>query len=102
MGECEGMTPGGSGLSARDAGLLQIEGQWWRFPGAKEAAIREQLGMSEPAYYARLDRLIDQPAAAQEAPLLVARLRRRRALKRRRRAAGNASHVGAGSSSAVR
>lgn len=102
MGEYEDVTLGDSGLSARDSGVLRIEGQWWRFPGAKEAAIREQLGMSEPAYYARLDKLIDLSAAAQEAPLLVARLRRRRALKRRRRAAGNASHVGAGSSSAVR
>ncbi|MCS4490224.1 DUF3263 domain-containing protein [Corynebacterium sp. ES2794-CONJ1] len=58
--------------------LLAFEQQAPRSLGAKEEAIRKQLGMSPIRYYQLLNKIIDQPAMMQEYPLLTARLRRLR------------------------
>jgi hypothetical protein len=42
------VTPGNDSavtLPARDREMLAFERQWWRYAGAKEAAIREKFGM---------------------------------------------------------
>lgn len=65
-------------LSARDRGILALEGRTFRYVGAKERAIREELGMSKVAYYVRLNALLDEPAALRAAPAVVNRLRGRR------------------------
>ncbi|HET8666280.1 MAG TPA: DUF3263 domain-containing protein [Nocardioides sp.] len=57
---------------------LDLEASWWRYAGTKEAAIRAELGEEPSAYYRRLSRLIDDPAALRHAPVLVRRLRRQR------------------------
>jgi hypothetical protein len=72
-------------LPAREREMLAFERQWWRFAGAKEAAIRQQFGMSATRYYQVLNALVDRPEALAVDPLLVRRLRRMRAARQRQR-----------------
>lgn len=71
-------------LSESDRSILDFEGSWWHYPGPKDRAIREYLGLSATRYYQVLRRLLDDPAAEREAPLTVHRLRRVREQARRR------------------
>lgn len=63
-------------LSDADRATLDLEAQFWKYAGAKEAAIVAELGVTPVRYYQRLARLLDDPAAVAYAPMLVARLRR--------------------------
>ena len=72
-------------LSDRDRAILALEARPWRAPGAKEAAVREQLGIAPVRYYQLLNGLLDRPAALAHDPLLVNRLRRLREQRRSRR-----------------
>ena len=74
-----------SSLTELEMRMLAFERSWWRSPGAKEREILEVFGMSPTRYYQLLNELIDQPAATQFDPALVARLRRRRAVRNRLR-----------------
>lgn len=65
-------------LSDLEVRILDFERQWWRFAGAKDAAIREQFDLSSPQYYELLNNLIDRPDALAASPLLIKRLRRLR------------------------
>lgn len=65
-------------LSDRDTRILAFEGRTFRFVGAKERHIREELGMTPTAYFVRLNALLDEPAALRQAPAVVHRLRARR------------------------
>lgn len=65
-------------LTERDRAILALEAAWPRHGGAKEEAIRAQLGMSAARYYQLLGRLIDSEAALAHDPVLVRRLRRLR------------------------
>ncbi len=78
--------PPSSGLSPREQELLGFERQWWRFPGAKENAIRERFGTTPTRYYQQLNALVERPEALAEDPLLVRRLRRLKAARHRQRA----------------
>lgn len=71
-------------LSERDRRVLEFEGTWWNYPGPKDRAIREYLGISATRYYQILRRLIDDPAAMTADPLTIRRLRRTRDQARRR------------------
>lgn len=71
-------------LTATDTVILNLEARHWRHAGTKEQAIRSELGLSATAYYARLNQLLDEPAALERNPVLVNRLRR---LREQRRAA---------------
>jgi hypothetical protein len=71
-------------LSPRDATVLEFEREWWRYPGPKDRAIREYLGMSATRYYQILRRLMDDPAASERDPLTIRRLRRIRGDARRK------------------
>jgi len=82
-GEAEGR----SRLSERDEQILDFERNWWKYAGAKEAAVREKFGMSATRYYQVLNALIDKPEALEADPLLVRRLRRLRAARQRQRSA---------------
>ncbi|MGO4424045.1 DUF3263 domain-containing protein, partial [Streptomyces sp. MCAF7] len=46
-------------LSERDRAVLAVERRCWPGPGAKERAIREQLGISPTRYYQLLNALLD-------------------------------------------
>ncbi len=73
-------------LSDLDRSLLAFESQWWKQPGAKEQAIRDQLGLTPTRYLQLLNRLIDEPEALAYDPVTVNRLRRLRERGATRRA----------------
>lgn len=69
-------------LSEREIAVLELEGRQWRTAGAKERAIREELGLSSTRYYQLLNGLLDREEALAHDPVLVNRLRRVREAKR--------------------
>ncbi|MFI0983323.1 DUF3263 domain-containing protein [Streptomyces sp. NPDC021093] len=72
-------------LSERELAVLAVERQGWAGPGAKERAIREQLGISPTRYYQLLNALLDDERALVHDPVTVNRLRRVREGQRGRR-----------------
>jgi len=73
-------------LSPRDEQILAFERQWWKHAGAKEQAIRAELGLSAARYYQLLGSLIDSPLALVHDPMLVKRLHRMREARSQARA----------------
>ncbi|GMQ86623.1 MAG: hypothetical protein BMS9Abin07_2209 [Acidimicrobiia bacterium] len=65
-------------VSKRDRQVLDFEGSWWLYPGPKDRAIREYLGMSATRYYQVLRRIMDEDGALDYDPLTILRLRRMR------------------------
>ncbi|MBM3656297.1 MAG: DUF3263 domain-containing protein [Actinobacteria bacterium] len=65
-------------LSDLEIKVLDFERQWWKYAGAKDAAIKELFGLSTQGYYELLNNLIDREDALDASPLLVKRLRRLR------------------------
>lgn len=85
-------------LGERERSVLAFERRFWRHAGAKEEAIRRELGVVPTAYYQLLSQLIDDPAAIAYDPMLVKRLQRQRASRRRQRTRGRLSpHPSGGS-----
>jgi uncharacterized protein DUF3263 len=85
-----GRSPAGSAhreLDRREREILAFEGQWWKYAGAKEQAIRELFDMSATRYYQVLNALLDRPEALASDPMLVKRLRRLRSARQRARSA---------------
>ena len=82
-----GHEPGAPGLTQRDSDILEFERHWWKYAGAKEAAIKDLFGMSATRYYQVLNTLIDKPEALVADPMLVKRLRRLRSTRQRTRSA---------------
>jgi hypothetical protein len=80
-----------SQLSERDQAILGFERQWWKYSGAKEAAIRELFDMSSTRYYQLINTLIDTPEALEFDPMLVKRLRRMRSSRQATRTANRAN-----------
>jgi hypothetical protein len=74
-------------LTADQLAMLEFERSWFKYPGAKEQAVRERFDMSSTRYYQVLGALIDEPAALAADPLLVRRLRRLREHRARQRSA---------------
>jgi len=66
------------GLSELEIRILDFEASWWRYAGAKEAAIMELFELSAARYYQLLNDLIDRDDALAASPMLVKRLRRLR------------------------
>jgi len=56
--------------------VLAFAASWWRRAGMRDQAIADQFGWTPVAYFRRLNRLLDEPAALASSPLLVGRLRR--------------------------
>ncbi|WP_159622716.1 DUF3263 domain-containing protein [Ruania rhizosphaerae] len=77
------MTTQAVDLPDTDRAILDLEARFWKYAGAKETAIREQLDLSATRYYQRLNHLIATPAANAYAPIVVNRLRRALAKPRR-------------------
>src|SRR5215467_10716521 len=65
-------------LSEHQRAILDFERQWWRQPGAKEQAIRDNFEMSPTRYYQALNGLLDLPQALNYDATLVNRLLRLR------------------------
>jgi len=74
-------------LDRREREILAFEGQWWKYAGAKEQAIREICDMSPTRYYQIVNRMIDKSGALEADPMLVKRLRRLRSGRQRARSA---------------
>ncbi|AYG81432.1 hypothetical protein DWB77_03578 [Streptomyces hundungensis] len=72
-------------LDARARAVLHLETRPWPTPGAKERAIREELGVSPTRYYQLLNALLDDTRALAHDPVTVNRLRRLREEQRARR-----------------
>src|SRR5690554_4193668 len=70
-----------SGLSERDARILDFERTAPSHRGSKERAIWSEFQFSAARYYQLLNSVIDSPAAYADDPLLVGRLRRARGLR---------------------
>lgn len=81
-------------LADLDRAILDFEAEWRRHAGAKEEAIRADLGISPSRYYQLLGRLIDTSDAQEHDPMLVKRLRRMRDASRHTRAARKAIEPG--------
>ncbi|MFC8505193.1 DUF3263 domain-containing protein [Streptomyces sp. NPDC057411] len=79
------MTTDPGELGAREQAVLAMERRSWPGPGAKERAVREQLGLSATRYYQLLNALLDDPRALAHDPVTVNRLRRVRADRESRR-----------------
>lgn len=74
-------------LTDTDHAILKFERRHWKYAGAKEAAVLEQLGISYTRYAQMLNALIDRPEAEAVDALLVRRLRRLREARRIQRTA---------------
>ncbi|WP_435856082.1 DUF3263 domain-containing protein [Streptomyces physcomitrii] len=72
-------------LSARERDVLAMERRGWPTPGAKERAVREELGLAPVRYYQLLNALLDDRLALEHDPVTVNRLRRIRAARRTER-----------------
>ena len=55
-------------LDRREREILAFEGQWWKYAGAKEQAIRELFDMSPTRYYQVLNALHRQARGAGRRP----------------------------------
>lgn len=69
-------------LPARERSILALERRGFPGPGAKERAIREQLGLAPVRYYQLLNALLNDPRALAHDPVTVNRLRRVREARR--------------------
>ncbi|MFJ5268108.1 DUF3263 domain-containing protein [Streptomyces sp. NPDC088358] len=69
-------------LGTRERAVLAMERRGFAGPGAKERAIREQLGLAPVRYYQLLNALLDDPRALAHDPVTVNRLRRVRESRR--------------------
>ena len=74
-------------LTDLEMAILEFERNWWRYAGAKEAAIKELFDMDAPKYYRLLNDLIDREDALAASPMLVKRLRRLREARTQARSA---------------
>jgi hypothetical protein len=63
-------------LSDRDRAILHFEDAHPRTGGKKVDLIRDEFGLTEARYYQTLNRIIDDPEALAERPMLVRRLQR--------------------------
>jgi hypothetical protein len=74
-------------LTDDEKAILDFEGQWWKYAGAKEQAIRERFDWTATRYFQVLNAIIGTPAALAYDPLLVKRLLRLRVARERQRSA---------------
>ncbi len=75
-------------LSDHDRRILDFERAWWLFPGPKDRAITDELGITSADYYHRLRELLTDPDAYAYDPLTVRRLRKVQTSARSVRTAG--------------
>ncbi|MER5913789.1 DUF3263 domain-containing protein [Streptomyces sp. NPDC001982] len=72
-------------LGRREQAILALERRGFTGPGAKERAIREELGLAPVRYYQLLNALLDDERALAHDPVTVNRLRRVRETRRTQR-----------------
>ncbi|WP_345662786.1 DUF3263 domain-containing protein [Streptomyces venetus] len=72
----------GMGLGRVEREILALERRGFPGPGAKERAVREELGLAPVRYYQLLNALLDDARALAHDPVTVNRLRRVREMRR--------------------
>lgn len=72
-------------MHPRDSMCLDLAAAHWKFPGAFEAAVADQVGMTLPTFHRHVSALIRTPEAEAARPALVHRLRRLEDARRRAR-----------------
>lgn len=72
-------------LGSREKAVLALERRGFPGAGAKERAIREELGLAPVRYYQLLNALLDDERALAQDPVTVNRLRRLREARRAER-----------------
>lgn len=72
-------------LGRRERDILALERRGFSGPGAKERAIREELGLAPVRYFQLLNALLDDERALAHDPVTVNRLRRVRDARREER-----------------
>ncbi|MGW4547521.1 DUF3263 domain-containing protein [Streptomyces violaceorubidus] len=72
-------------LAERERRILALERRGFVGPGAKERAVREELGLAPVRYYQLLNALLDDPRALAADPVTINRLRRVRDSRRAER-----------------
>lgn len=72
-------------LTDRELEILAFEKSRWKYPGAKETAIRDLFDLSPHRYYQIVNALIDRQEAYVHDPPLVKRLRRLREERQQQR-----------------
>ncbi|MDQ0991571.1 DUF3263 domain-containing protein [Streptomyces sp. V3I7] len=72
-------------LPRRERDILALERRGFAGPGAKERAIREELGLAPVRYYQLLNALLDDERALAHDPVTINRLRRIRHKRREER-----------------
>lgn len=72
-------------LAERERRILALERRGFVGPGAKERAVREELGLVPVRYYQLLNALLDDPRALAADPVTINRLRRVRDSRRAER-----------------
>lgn len=77
-----GVTVADMELGHREQAILALERRGFTGPGAKERAIREELGLAPVRYYQLLNALLDDERALAHDPVTVNRLRRVREARR--------------------
>ncbi|GHI06813.1 hypothetical protein Scel_51340 [Streptomyces cellostaticus] len=80
-----GVTVAHMELGSREKAILALERRGFSGPGAKERAIREELGLAPVRYYQLLNALLDDARALALDPVTVNRLRRVRESRRSER-----------------
>lgn len=79
------MQAGTSALTDMQRAILDFERRWSRTLGAKDQAIRDELGLDPDQYYRHINELVDDPAAMRYAPTVVNRYWRLRKVQQRNR-----------------
>ena len=78
-------------LDERSAAMLDFERAWWNDTEPRDQAIRVRFQCSPEEYHAELTKVLDDPAAMDDDPLVVRRLKRLRLRARKARLEGMAS-----------
>ncbi|MEU8481509.1 DUF3263 domain-containing protein [Streptomyces hygroscopicus] len=66
----------GGDLSERDRAIINLAARGFRSPGARDRAIREQLGLTPTRYFQLLNGLLNDVRALAHDPVTINRLRR--------------------------
>lgn len=72
-------------LSVRDHMAIRLAASHYKFPGARESDVFEQLGMTATRFWQHVHALLESPEALAAYPLEVRRLRRLRDARQRQR-----------------
>lgn len=79
--------PGHGELTELQKQMLDIESRFYKYPGTKGQAIRDETGLKVDRYLQLLNALLDTRKAFEAEPVLVGRLRELRATPKWRRTA---------------